>query len=170
MVHRWWLTNTSHVQLTSCSPKAEDCCVPVMLSVAHGRVFKKQNTTPHHWYSSAAVRTLESMKNTRALLFAPPCLFCRLSCHIQDPVVHVSVASVLGDMSSYVRSSRSNGRILGVGDGKRRRDPESEQHCDVGGSRVSDEEDAPSEVCLPVGVVACKAGTTLFEAPLLPHR
>lgn len=86
--------------------------------------------------------------------------------------MHVSVASVLGDVSSYVRSSWSNGSVLGEGGGTGRRDPKNEKQCDVGGSGsvVSDEEDAPSEVCLPVGVVVCKAGTRLFEAPLLPQR
>lgn len=91
--------------------------------------------------------------------------FLRLCGFSQDPVVHVSVASVLGDVSTYVTSSSDSaaergeigeGIPDGGGDGSNVEEDEEEE-----------EEEVPSELCLPVSVVLCKAGTTYFEAPLL---
>lgn len=87
--------------------------------------------------------------------------------------MHVSIASVLGDVSSYVGPSSEERRLSApsiseVGEGVQK-DESGGDRPDVESSS-SDEEDSPLEVCVPVGVVACKAGTTLFEAPLLPDR
>ena len=50
--------------------------------------------------------------------------------------------------------------------GKHKQADREERH-EVESSSSDDEDDFPDEVCVDVGVVACKAGTTLFEAPLL---
>lgn len=108
----------------------------------------------------------------------------------QDPVVHVSVASVLGDVSTYVTSSSKE--VSGassatgvasdapnkVGDGEKRQgiedsgddgsnDEDENDDDDDEGEEEEEDVEAPSEICLPVSVVLCKAGTTYFEAPLL---
>lgn len=75
--------------------------------------------------------------------------------------MHVSIASVAGDVSSYVGSSFDHAKA----------GTEREDKCDDpdrDGSNSESEEDvaAPSEVCVDVSTVVCKAGTTLFQAPL----
>lgn len=93
--------------------------------------------------------------------------------------MHVSVASVLGDISSYVSSS-SEGEGAPSSSATRAASDEREsagggegrQGADESGQESSDkedEEDIPSKICLPVSVVLCKAGTTCFEAPLAGH-
>lgn len=97
----------------------------------------------------------------------------------QDPVVHVSVASVLGDVSTYVGSSSEGApsplaarvasgapKSAGVGEGSLGGD----DSVDDSSGEEKDEEDVPSEICLPVSAVLCKAGTTCFEAPLVAGR
>lgn len=81
----------------------------------------------------------------------------------------MSVASVLGDVSSYVGSSEriDGSSVTGWGGSP---DDASSEERGRGGDDRDDEEEMPSEVYLPVGVVSCKAGTTLFDAPLLPNR
>lgn len=98
---------------------------------------------------------------------------------MQDPVVHVSVASVLGDISTYVSSSSEGApnsvaprvagdaqKSVGVGEGEQGADDSADDSSGEKGS----EEDVPSEMCLPVSFVLCKAGTTYFEAPLVAGR
>lgn len=88
--------------------------------------------------------------------------------------MHVSVASVLGDVSSYVGSS--SGAVdcapLKKADrsGERKQADSGERHEVESSSSGDDDEDdnSPDEVCVTVSTVACKAGTTLFDAPLLP--
>ena len=102
--------------------------------------------------------------------------------------MHVSVASVLGDVSPYVSSS-SEGQAAPTSPSTRRAASDERKSAsgvegrqgadDIGDEESSDEEDGeeeeeemdvPSEICLPVGVVLCKAGTTCFEAPLTAGR
>lgn len=90
-------------------------------------------------------------------------------------MVHVSVASVLGDMSSYVGSSSSEAEgcapVKKTGRSGKRKEANSRERLEVESSssdEEEEEEDSPDEVCVHVGAVACKAGTSLFEAPLLP--
>lgn len=85
-------------------------------------------------------------------------------------MLHVSVASVPGDVSDLMnspvvtaKSSRDSG---GVGDregsdnkDKKRYDSDSEQEEDEGQA-------APVEVMMAVDSVVCKAGNTLFGVPL----
>lgn len=91
--------------------------------------------------------------------------------------MHVSVASVAGDVSSYVGASSDELRStssVGVGDGARG-STETEEKCDAvgdgsGSSSESEEDDVvPSESYLDVDTVVCKAGTSLFQAPFLTH-
>lgn len=88
--------------------------------------------------------------------------------------MHVSVASVLGDVSSYVSSSAQGGaKGSGQEGGKsRRKVPDSEGRHTVDESNIEEKGVALEalEALLPVHSVACKAGTTLFEAPLLPDH
>ncbi|CAB1108366.1 unnamed protein product [Ectocarpus sp. CCAP 1310/34] len=111
--------------------------------------------------------------------------------YYEEPIVHVSVASVLGDVSTYVSSSSrvpsSSSSSSSPGKGPPRASPPgvvaSEARHKVGGGKDPQEDgssssdddedsssissdDVPSEVCLTVDVVMCKAGTTYFEAPL----
>lgn len=95
----------------------------------------------------------------------------------KDPVVHVSIASVAGDVSSYVGASSDESRgtsFVGVGEGARGSN-ETRGKCDAGGdgsssSSESEKDDtAPSEICIDVDMVVCKAGTSLFQAPFLTH-
>lgn len=91
----------------------------------------------------------------------------------QDPVLHVSVASVLGDVSDLVNSSAvtaessTNSGEVGDREGsdntdKKRRDSDSEQEDEEG--------EAPVEVMTAVDSVVCKAGMSLFEVPLQSAR
>lgn len=60
-------------------------------------------------------------------------------------------------------------KTVGSSSSGRRKEADSGERHDVESSISSDEEeDAPDEVLVRVNAVACKAGTTLFEAPLLP--
>ncbi|CAM9487822.1 unnamed protein product [Ectocarpus fasciculatus] len=114
--------------------------------------------------------------------------------YYEEPIVHVSVASVLGDVSSYVSSSSCvsssssssssspakapprappTGAVAskarhkeGGGEGTQDDDSSSSSSDDEEDSSSSSSDEVPSEVCLPVDVVMCKAGTTYFEAPL----
>lgn len=87
-------------------------------------------------------------------------------------MVHVSVASVLGDVSSYVGSSCGAVDVAPFKkadrSGKRKQADSGERHEVESSSGDDEEDDFPVEVCINVGTVACKAGTTLFDAPLLP--
>lgn len=90
-------------------------------------------------------------------------------------MVHVSVASVLGDVSSYVGSSSSGAEdsapVTSTDSNGKRKQADSRKRQEVeSSSSDGEEEDSPNEVCVHVSAVACKAGTTLFEAPLLPDR
>lgn len=96
----------------------------------------------------------------------------------QDPVLHVSVASVLGDVSDFLispavtaKSSTDSGEV-GDREGsdnadRKRRDSDSEQEDE---GEEEDEGEAPAEVMLAVDSVVCKAGATLFQVPLQSAR
>lgn len=88
----------------------------------------------------------------------------------QDPVIHISVASMLGDVSSYVGSSRDGVGHLAVEGLSRENVKGANSEGRHGeGKSSADGEGLPPAVCLPVEMVACKAGTTIFEAPLIGH-
>ncbi|CAM9517087.1 unnamed protein product [Scytosiphon promiscuus] len=99
--------------------------------------------------------------------------------YYEDPVLHVSVASVLGDVSAYVGSScgQEAGPLppgFGGGSAGARTRDRGEMPRDTADSSDDtdddEDEDVPSEICLSVGAVLCKAGTTYYEAPLLAVR
>ena len=97
----------------------------------------------------------------------------------------MSVASVLGDVGSYVHSTSAvtvtappdsgdeNSPAIRDENQMIREDEVKVEHGDQHEYRDHEEEEgeeAPCEVLVDVDGVVCKAGTTLFEVPLLSGR
>lgn len=92
----------------------------------------------------------------------------------QDPVLHVSIASVQGDVTHLIGPSyrepipRDHVGPPELVQTEAQTGVRSEQ--DEEEDEEIEEEDVPTEVSVEVEVVACKAGTTVYCAPLCGAR
>lgn len=115
-------------------------------------------------------RWSSSHRALEGLYFCTP--FCTSNIHAQDPVVHVSVASVAGDMTefagSFIDQLRSTKGSTGARPGTHEEEKSEGDGSGDSSESENEEEQVPSEVCVDVDMVVCKAGTTVFHAPLLP--